>query len=59
MLKILRKNMSFFGEEFEPSMIEFYKNKADYKTDIQNMKNLKKPIIKDNKEKWRLRNEFK
>lgn len=49
----LKKLCDFLGEDFEQSMLEFYKNKNEYKTDDQNRQNLMKPVIKNNSEKWR------
>lgn len=49
----LQRICEFLNEDYEISMLEFYKNKNDYKTDQQNQSNLKKPIIKSNSNKWR------
>jgi len=43
----------FLGENFEPSMLDFYKNKSEYKTDKLNQKNLMRPLMKNNSGKWR------
>lgn len=48
----LRRICEFLDEEFESSMLEFYKNKSEYKTDKQNLKNLQQPVIKNNSNKW-------
>lgn len=43
----------FLGENFEPAMLRFYENKAAYKTDDQNQRNLARPVMQDNTQKWR------
>lgn len=49
----LKDMCSFLGEEYAPEMLNFYKDNAVYKTDKQNLKNLARPIISSNTEKWR------
>ena len=49
----LSKVCGFLGEDFEPEMLEFYKNQSSYKTDAVNLENLKKPLLVNNVQKWR------
>ena len=49
----LRYVCEFLQEPYDPAMLEFYRNKAAYRTDRRNLENLRKPIMNDNREKWR------
>ncbi len=50
--EVLKGVCGFLGEEYSPLMLEFYTNDAPYRTDNENRKNLMKPVLKDNKNKW-------
>lgn len=43
----------FLGEQYDPAMLDYHARGDNYMTDRRNRKNLKKPIMKDNKQKWR------
>ena len=51
--EILQNICSFLKEDYSPEMLKFYKDGGSYRTDKQNLKNLKQPIISSNSEKWR------
>lgn len=51
---VLRKTCNFLKEDYSPKMVEFYKDKTPYKSDKVNIKNLNMPLLKNNKEKWKL-----
>lgn len=42
----------FLGERYDPAMLDYHARPDNYMTDRRNRKNLKKPVIKDNKQKW-------
>lgn len=48
-----REICSFIGEEFSSDMLNFYANSNPYPTDKANLKNLTKPIISSNSNKWK------
>ncbi len=49
----LIKICSFLGTPYSDSMLQFYKKEDLYTTDAANEENLQKPLLRDNKEKWR------
>ena len=51
---IAREICTFVGEEYSEEMLNFYKNPALYPTDKGNEKNLTKPLMNSNKDKWKL-----
>jgi len=50
---VTRQICDFIGEEYSSDMLDFHKNKTPYPTDSRNLKNLTKPLMKDNAQKWR------
>jgi hypothetical protein len=50
---VLRRVCEFLGEDYAPSMLTFHLNESGYPTDKTNNANLHKPVIKENREKWR------
>lgn len=50
---VLRRLCRFLGEDYSPQMLAFYKGAADYRTDRSNLENLKKPLLAQNRDKWR------
>ncbi|RMF59385.1 MAG: sulfotransferase [Calditrichaeota bacterium] len=53
--RLLSQVCEFLGEDYTPAMLEYHKTGTNYKTDKHNQENLKKPVLSDNKEKWRTR----
>lgn len=51
--KIAKEICTFIGEEYSDEMLAFHKSTTSYKTDKGNDKNLTKPLMKSNKEKWK------
>lgn len=51
--EIAREICDFVGEEYSDEMLAFHKSTISYKTDKGNDKNLTKPLMKSNKEKWK------
>ena len=51
--KITMEICDFLGEDFSEEMLSFHKTKSAYPTDANNEKNLTKPLMQANKEKWR------
>jgi len=51
--KIARDICSFVGEDYSDKMLSFHESASPYPTDINNDKNLSKPLMQSNKEKWR------
>ncbi|THB78988.1 MAG: sulfotransferase [Desulfobulbaceae bacterium] len=49
---VLRGVCDFLAEPYQESMLEFYKDQADYKTDAQNQRNLNSPLLAANVNKW-------
>jgi hypothetical protein len=45
----------FLGEAYDFTMMSYHKNPEPYDTDPVNLENLKKPVIADNRELWRVR----
>ena len=43
----------FLGEPFEAQMLEYHRNKVEYPTDRSNQRNLNKPLMNDNFNKWK------
>lgn len=50
---VLRDVCAFLGEAYVPEMLHFYRNAVPYPTDPRNRENLSKPLLAENKEKWR------
>jgi len=51
--KIARDICDFVGEDYSDKMLSFHETATPYPTDINNDKNLSKPLMRSNKEKWR------
>ena len=51
--KISREICDFLGEDYSEEMLSFHKTTTAYPTDKNNDKNLARPLIQTNKEKWR------
>jgi hypothetical protein len=51
--KIAREITDFLGEKYSEEMLSFYKSTTAYPTDRNNVKNLTRPLMQTNKEKWR------
>ncbi|HEX5080246.1 MAG TPA: sulfotransferase [Geminicoccaceae bacterium] len=49
----LKKICNFLGEEYAPEMLSYHCNTLPYPTDARNQQNLAKPVMVENKEKWR------
>jgi Sulfotransferase family len=49
----LKDVCNFLGEAYAPEMLDYYRDTAPYPTDVRNRENLAKPVIVDNKQKWR------
>jgi hypothetical protein len=49
----LREVCDFLGEAYAPEMLDYYRDTTPYPTDVHNQENLAKPVIVDNKQKWR------
>ena len=43
----------YLGEPYAPEMLSFYRDRTPYRTDERNLKNLTRPLLQDNIEKWR------
>ena len=44
---------NYLGETFSIEMLSFYKDPTPYRTDARNNRNVRRPLIRDNVEKWR------
>lgn len=51
--KTLSKLCDFLNQDYDNEMLNYHKNKTSYKTDVRNEINLKKGLMKENKEKWK------
>jgi len=51
--QIAKEICAFIGEDYSDEMLAFHKSTISYKTDKGNDKNLTKPLMKSNKEKWK------
>ena len=51
--KITREITDFLGEDYSEEMLLFHKTTTAYPTDKNNDKNLTRPLMQTNKEKWR------
>jgi len=51
--KITREITDFLGEDYSEAMLSFHKTTTAYPTDKNNDKNLTRPLMQTNKEKWR------
>lgn len=53
--QVVRGLCDFLGETFEPGMLLFHEAAVHYPTDPRNRTNLLRPLMQDNKQKWRTR----
>jgi len=51
--EIAKEICAFVGEDYSDEMLAFHKSTISYKTDKGNDKNLTKPLMTSNKEKWK------
>lgn len=51
--KIAREICAFLGEDYSEEMLSFHKTTTAYPTDKNNDKNLSRPLMQTNTEKWR------
>lgn len=51
----LRGLCAFLGEAYHPQMLQYHTMPDNYKTDLRNRENLRKPVISGNTGKWRTR----
>lgn len=49
----IKKICQFLDESFDSRMIEFYKSPRSYPTDDRNERNLSRPLLRDNMNKWK------
>lgn len=50
--KNIKKICNFLGESFDSKMMKFYKGAGSYPTDDRNERNLSRPLLRDNMNKW-------
>lgn len=48
----IRKICAFLDESFDSKMMNFYKESGSYPTDDRNERNLSRPLLRDNMNKW-------
>lgn len=53
--RVLKEVCDFLGESYTPEMLAYYRDASPYPTDLHNRENLAKPVIVENKQKWRSR----
>ena len=53
--RVLKEVCDFLGERYAPEMLGYYHDTSPYPTDVRNRENLSKPVIVENKQKWRSR----
>jgi hypothetical protein len=53
--RVLQEICDFLGERYSPEMLAYYRDMSPYPTDARNRENLAKPLIVENKQKWRSR----
>jgi hypothetical protein len=53
--RVLKEVCDFLGETYTSDMLDYYRDTTPYPTDVRNRENLAKPVIVDNKQKWRSR----
>ncbi|HEX6104674.1 MAG TPA: sulfotransferase [Gemmatimonadales bacterium] len=46
---------AFLGEDYDPTMLTFYRQGPVYPTDARNVDRLRQPVLGDNRDKWRTR----
>jgi hypothetical protein len=51
--RVLGEICGFVGETYAPEMLDYHRDRTPYPTDAQNRQNLGKPVMAENKEKWR------
>jgi hypothetical protein len=49
----LRRICAFLGEPFDRAMLTYYRDESAYPTDQHNLDSLRKPVLWNNREKWR------
>jgi hypothetical protein len=49
----LRRVCAFLEESFDPAMLMYYRDESAYPTDQRNLDSLRKPVLSNNREKWR------
>jgi hypothetical protein len=49
----LKEVCNFLGETYTSEMLDYYRDTTPYPTDVRNRENLAKPVIVNNKQKWR------
>ena len=53
--RVLKATCDFLGERYAPEMLVYYRDTSPYPTDARNRQNLTKPVMVENKQKWRSR----
>jgi hypothetical protein len=53
--RVLKETCDFLGERYAPEMLVYYHDTSPYPTDARNRQNLTKPVMVENKQKWRNR----
>jgi hypothetical protein len=53
--RVLKETCDFLGERYAPEMLVYYHDTSPYPTDARNRQNLTKPVMVENKQKWRSR----
>lgn len=51
--EVLGRLCGFLGEPFAPQMLSFHRDRTPYRTDERNVRNLARPLMRGNAEKWR------
>jgi Sulfotransferase family len=51
--RVLKEVCNFLGETYTSEMLDYYRDTTPYPTDVRNRENLAKPVIVNNKQKWR------
>jgi hypothetical protein len=51
--RVLKETCDFLGERYAPEMLVYYHDTSPYPTDARNRQNLTKPVMVENKQKWR------
>lgn len=51
--RVLKEICDFLGERYASEMLAYYRDRSPYPTDAHNRENLTKPVIVENKQKWR------
>ncbi len=53
--RVLKETCDFLGERYAPEMLVYYHDTSPYPTDARNRQNLTRPVMVENKQKWRSR----